>query len=596
MGEKHAGPQMYPGRDLGSLRATPGGRNGASTPIPQDPTEDDPIDHSGSIKSGSSDPSNHYVVTPSIQVRPEFGSITRSSTSATQPLTCIVHVELASRRTGPIPGSSPQTLDVFQSPPPSAAPTRPEMIPEEPEPTYSNRSTNGESDHSRESVASAPYAYNTTPSALDSPFAQITEDLRNRIADWKGHPMSGLGPLQMFDILSVRRDALVREFYVYLFKEALICVLEEKKKTFGRLLSSASGSTNGFGESNSTANKGVLRLKGRIYIRHIKRVLDTSVSGELSLTIDMEDERLESFILIFKDRASLENWKNNVTRLVNLFQDAMGKSYPSSGLAVNGDMEEFGIRGKAARILSVGSGDTGSTQITNGDSLMGSSHRSTMSSATSSGIHGHSGLSSGYGSAYPRTKVQSVSSEGGSTYDHSSTPQSSYQPSASPLITPHFSSGPSNSLPPITHTPLDLICVISVPPPQSNASTAALKIRVIKASLEFLIASMGSRDRLSLVTFEVGVQGKVRKTPFLSLGRAQSRKRLFKFVDRLADREDEDEFLMRSGKDEKTDVVTAVNHGQSIRDSDIFGTAITYHAVQVLMWFCSARARTPFLG
>ena len=38
----------------------------------------------------------------------------------------------------------------------------------------------------------------------------------HRRPDWKGHPMSGLGPLQMFDILSVRRDVLVREFYVYL--------------------------------------------------------------------------------------------------------------------------------------------------------------------------------------------------------------------------------------------------------------------------------------------------------------------------------------------------------------------------------------------
>ena len=41
------------------------------------------------------------------------------------------------------------------------------------------------------------------------------------------------GPLQMIDILFVRRDVLVREFYVYLFKEAIICVLEEKKQSPG---------------------------------------------------------------------------------------------------------------------------------------------------------------------------------------------------------------------------------------------------------------------------------------------------------------------------------------------------------------------------
>lgn len=59
----------------------------------------------------------------------------------------------------------------------------------------------------------------------DSPFNSITEYLRNRIIDWKGRPLSGLGPLQMYDLLSVRRDSLVREFFVYLFKDALICVV-----------------------------------------------------------------------------------------------------------------------------------------------------------------------------------------------------------------------------------------------------------------------------------------------------------------------------------------------------------------------------------
>ncbi len=52
--------------------------------------------------------------------------------------------------------------------------------------------------------------------------------------------------------------------------------------------------------STATANKPVSRLKGRVYIRHIKRVHDTSFEGELSLTTDMEDEELESFVLIIR--------------------------------------------------------------------------------------------------------------------------------------------------------------------------------------------------------------------------------------------------------------------------------------------------------
>jgi len=138
--------------------------------------------------------------------------------------------------------------------------------------------------------------------------------------------------------------------------------------------------------------------------------------------------------------------------------------------------------------------------------------------------------------------------------------------SQSGLVTPHMSSGPSNSLTPLPHPPLDLILVVSVPPPTAVPSTAALKVRVIKTSLDFILASLAAKDRLSLVTFEVGPAGKVRKTPFLCPGRTQSRARLSKFIDEIGVRPEEgqifeDEFLVRGSKDEKTDVVTAVNHG-----------------------------------
>jgi hypothetical protein len=582
MGDKGSSGQLYPGRDANgnTIRNGPSNRHAAATPTPHDPYEDDPIDHhASSMKSGSSQENgSHYVVAPSIQVRSEFSSITRNTSATPQPLTCIVVVELAGRRnSNHVPGPMPVSLshspsfDSMRSPQESVQSSprrRPQPIPEEPEdpPSYhrgansdanSSSSNHSQYDDAKDSMSNQPFSYNSTPSTTDSPFARITEDLRNRIYDWKGHPMSGLGPLQMFDILHVRRDTLVREFYVYLFREAIICVLEEKKKTLGRLLSSASGTSGGFGEGSSggsSSSKGVLRLKGRIYIRHIKRVIDSSVSGELSLTIDMEDEKLESFILIFKDRSSLESWKSNISSLVSAFQEAYSSTYGSTmtrttnhtGIA---GVDEFGLSGKAARMLSGNSAETASTQMTNVDSLLASSRsqRSTVSSQTSAGYHpgGHHN--------------QKMVSEG-DMYNQFS-PYSAATPT---VVTPHLSSGPSNSLTPLSHSPLDLICVISVPPPNSNASTAALKLRVIKSTLDFLIASLSQRDRLSLVTFEVGVQGKVRKTPFLSLGRAQSRMRLQKFVDTVAERQEGyvDEFLVRSGKDEKIDVVTAVNHGR----------------------------------
>lgn len=399
----------------------------------------------------------------------------------------------------------------------------------------------------------------------ESPFQSITDDLMQRISDWKGHPMSGLGHLQMFDILSVRRDVLVREFYVYLFKEAIICVLEEKKKSLGRLLSgdgaSISGGVTGGG---GASNKGILRLKGRIYIRHIRRVHDTSSAGELSLTIDMEDERLESFILIFRDRGTLESWKGNISSLVQAFQTGQGRGGAP-------ELDEFGgvgqampkgVSAKAQRMLSGSTGTASNSDSSSigPDSLLGGGTRSPASTSTSPGMHPPNIYGGGaYQGGSRLAKIPSEEQLG------------QYTPSENRTVTPHVATGRSNNLTPLPHNPLDLILVVSVPPPSAVPATAALKVRVIKTTLDFVLAQLGARDRLSLVTFEVGFGGRVRKTPFLSLGKANSRARLQDFIDRISVPGQQppdgiDEFFVRNaaGPEEKTDVVTAVNHGLDV--------------------------------
>ncbi|KAF7308751.1 hypothetical protein MKEN_01074200 [Mycena kentingensis (nom. inval.)] len=511
---------LYPGRD------TPTGRKRPVTNAPYDPNEDDPLDHAVSVKSHPNG-EHQYIVAPSIQVRPEFSSITRSNEN-NQPLTCIVVIELPGKRitSGPVPG--PVMSDIRTQPRSGRSSPRAES-------TRRHDLSDRRSDHSPPQYASS---HGHDPEE-ESPFNGITEDLRNRIIDWKGHPMSDLGPLQMYDLLGVRRDAIVREFYVYLFKEALICVAEERKRSLGRLLSNASET-----QSNSTAGtpRGVLRLRGRIYVRHIKHVTASSSAGEMSLTIDMEDE-LASFILIFKERASLEAWKNKIQGLVNQFQSLRPPQQQEERAL---DIEEFGGSSKAMRMLSGGSATTTST----GDSsLLNGSVRSTMSSSTSHGSM-----------PPPRHNYSNKLSPLGEDDE-----MSSYD-SPTNLVTPYTSAGPSNSLTPLPHPPLDLILVISLPAPGSAPSTAALKVRVIKATLDFIVASLSTKDRLSLVTFEVGPAGRVRRTPFLYIGRNQSRQRLEKFIDETGAHVDEsmDEFLVRGSKDEKTDVVTAVNHGLDI--------------------------------
>lgn len=550
MGDPHSSG-VYPGRDTSGSRPR-------RSPVPHqsyDPTDDDPIDHAVSVKSTPSE--NHYVVAPSIQVRPEFSSITRNG-EACQPLTCIVVIELPARR-GSIHVPGPVMADAYgarsahahsrtdteQMPHPSQRqndalrrPSQAQRYDSCPEPWSSNCPPT-EAESSR-------YAPGTPPEE-ESPFNAIVEDLRNRIIDWKGHALSGLGPLQMYDMLSVRRDALVREFFVYLFKEAIICVVEEKKRSLGRFLSSpafndASTSVSG---SGSQSNKGVLRLKGRIYVRHIKRIT-ASTSGEMSLTIEMEDERLDSFILVFKDRSAMDAWKSQIQGLVTSFQQQA--SPPQLSIDRGLDMDEFGGSAKAARMLS---GSTASTSPSTVDSLLQGSSRSTMSSSTSHGSIPHPAH------RQMHTKLQPLGED--DVLSH-------YDTHPSGLVAPHVSAGPSNSLAPLPHPPLDLILIVSLPPPNAPRSTAALKLRVIKASLDFTLASLGAKDRLSLVTFEVGPGGRVRKTPYLCVGKAHSRGRLSKFIDEIGrmDEGQDDEFLVRASKEEKTDVVTAVNHGLDV--------------------------------
>ncbi len=271
----------------------------------------------------------------------------------------------------------------------------------------------------------------------------------------------------------------------------------------------------------------------------------------------MEDERLESFILIFRDRSSLEAWKANISSFVALHQQVVPTQNGSRSTSTP-DIEEFGTgTGNASKAMRMLSGSTATTSSSaERDSLLNGTG-SIRSSSTSQG----SMMGGPMGRLGMNHKL--------STLGEDEELYSTYDSSPTGLVSPHLSSGPSNSLTPIPHPPMDLILVISLPPPSSAPSTAALKNRVIKTTLDFVIASLGPKDRLSFATFEVGVGGRVRKTPFLSVGKPQSRGRLVKFINDIGSGNDpheghglEDEFLVRGAKDEKTDVVTAVNHGE----------------------------------
>ncbi|OCF79197.1 hypothetical protein I204_01144 [Kwoniella mangroviensis CBS 8886] len=463
-----------------------GGRGQNTSPTPSDPSADDPVENgnTGLSRSMHSESSQPKVVVPSISIRSEFPSIAKGHRKGKQVITAMVTVEVPSAGDR---GKYPTSL----------------------RPPGMSRSVSAEDQFSPQLPPSPRSASDSSvvpstacsgPVSTPDPFAHVVNDLKHRVVDYKTSGLDQLGSLRLFDLLCVRKGQLIREFHVYLFQEALICVSEEKRSGFRGIFSSSS-SVRSDHSGGSHHGRGVLKLKGRIYVRHVKKVIDTSVQGELSLTITMEDESLDSFILCFKDRSSHETWKSTINRLLE---------------------EVKGGQDKAARLM----GPSGPRSANAPSSAGGSSY--------GMGFDMISPSTAGY-AATPST----------STFAHN-------EPSPGDLAF-------EQPLGPI-HTPVDLVIVLSLPTPSSNNSQLPLKVKLMKSSLTFLLALLGPKDRISLVTCEMGVNGIVRKTPFLSPCRYESRKRLEAFVETLGSgRDSKDDFEVQVGREERYDVVTAVN-------------------------------------
>lgn len=124
-----------------------------------------------------------------------------------------------------------------------------------------------------------------------------------------------------------------------------------------------------------------------------------------------------------------------------------------------------------------------------------------------------------------------------------SRPTPTYVVPTTPLITRDF-------------TPLDLMLVLAVP----SSGSSTLKLRIIRNTLEFLVASLGLQTRLSIVTFSAseGIRGRIRKTPFLAIGNSDSRRRLELLIQGIGAGADEVPGMMEV-REERVNVGSAVN-------------------------------------
>jgi hypothetical protein len=91
-----------------------------------------------------------------------------------------------------------------------------------------------------------------------------------------------------------------------------------------------------------------------------------------------------------------------------------------------------------------------------------------------------------------------------------------YDPAGGSVTLHVGAGGPSNALPTVPHAPLDLIRVVSVPSTHAASALAALKLRMLRNALDFVLAQTNGRDRVVLVMFETGADGVVRKTSLLA--------------------------------------------------------------------------------
>jgi hypothetical protein len=489
------------------------GHSAISGPHTSDPLADDPLESatgvhaSNSTRSLASDamPAVPKVVVPAISVRSEYPSIARSRKGGKQLVTAMVTVQ--------VPSAGSRGLYPARHRP--TGPNSPNMqSPQLPSSPMSNVSP------SLEYPSSSRSAIGVIPSTPNT-FAHVVADLKNRVVDFKTSGLDTLGRLRLFDLLSVRKGDLVREFHVYLFQEALICISEEKRTGLRGMFSSASSIRSGDSGSSSATGRGILRLKGRIYVKHVHKILDSSRPNELSLTITMVDEDMDSFILTFKDRGSHETWKTNLNRLI---EETKGIA-PLTGNSAS----------KVAKMMG--------TAVP-----LPKSAASNWFTPTSSVSH------------------QGQSAAGMSSFGDLASPSTVHSfnaPTTTGLSPQETAAGNLAFIQPLApvHTPIDMVICLSLPSPSMNAgANLPLKVRLMRQSLAFTLALLGPKDRISLVACEMGQAGIVRKTPFLNTTRFDSRRRLEAFVGSLgSSKVGEDEFEVAVGPNERQDVVTAVN-------------------------------------
>lgn len=154
----------------------------------------------------------------------------------------------------------------------------------------------------REYIPISPTRLQPEPESLVTLKARLKDDSVD---------VGSFGDLHLVDTLMIRRSSQ-DVMSLYLFDDALLCVKPVKKKLFKR------ASTD-------------LKLCGRILVKDMKRVYDSSTSKEHALTVDIEQG---SFDIIFESKFMLEMWSKSLDMVIEAggVRQTFHKSLASSSL------------------------------------------------------------------------------------------------------------------------------------------------------------------------------------------------------------------------------------------------------------------------
>lgn len=340
---------------------------------------------------------------------------------------------------------------------------------------------------------------------------------------------------------------------MYLFDEALLCVTDDKKKNIASKV-----------VESLSATSDRLRLKGRVYVRHIKDTIDTSDElGNLYLTIAMRDENLDRFVLSFKSKNTLNIWKSQIDVLIQQHagrdQSAAAMSTPPESASPSESLPGRFVKSPSMPSSVRDSILSGETHATHSSAFSSPSTMYSMSSRHTRSTNASSVISS---PVEPDSPEEEYKRHMASISDLSASTSLSIPPQMPQFHVSNITADPRD------FTPLDLMLILSVPSPFTAPSSFSLKVKIIRQTLEFVINSVGPKARISIVAFTAGegARGVLRKTPFLAVGKPEGRRKLELAVEEIG-REpmesgaDTEALALVDSRDPRVTVVTGVNLG-----------------------------------